>query len=402
VILELLPLEKTIVAEREATINTVTFFRGDYERAKGIFEENVREILRANPWLAGQVGRETLEFPYVDPGQLPPDCVRRIFEVCDGKGGRRALDLHRYTPYTQLGKVVRPLMVETGPCDLLWRVCLVPDSKDPEARFALVTSLTHAVGDGNTYYKIQNMLCGNEIHSLNPVRNFEVHPQTTVTKTRKAIFSPSFLLRTVWGMLESKFAREKCIVDISILNETWVKEQKASKLRTPGVSFISTNDAVTSWFLNSGNVDLGFMAINFRDRISGCRQVDAGNYEDIMFYLPPDFKSPSLIRKSLATLERASEPKTELPNTLAKLRSHSGLITNWSTFVEASHIPGCEQELHLPLYDIVTAMPYNWTLCIVFRQCPGKLGLFIAGQPSRVKLLKGSLGPMGNAMDCKL
>jgi hypothetical protein len=54
------------------------------------------------------------------------------------------------------------------------------------------------------------------------------------------------------------------------------------------------------------------------------------------------------------------------------------------------------------LMILSTAMPYNWTLCIVFRQCPGKLGLFIAGQPSRVKLLKGSLGPMGNAMDCKL
>jgi len=398
-VLELLPLEKDLVAQKESAISTVTFFRGNYEKAAPILRERALEILRANPWLAGSVGKNTLSFPSAEPEKLP----QGSFEVCDGEGGRRAVRLHRHTPFGEICKAVSPLFVQAGKCKLVWRVSIVPDSKDPSARFALITSLSHGAGDGNTYYQIHNMLWGSgsgKVQSLNPVRNFEVHQQTPTTKVRNQVFSPSFMLKTAWCIIYGKFfAREKCIVDISILNETWVKEQKAGKLHTPGVSFISTNDAVTSWLFNSGDNDLGVMAINLRGRIEGCRFTDAGNYEDMLCYMPPDFKSPSLIRKSINTLERASEPKTELPGTLAKLRSHCGFITNWSTFVEASHIPGCEEDLHLPLYDLVSTMPYNWTLCIIFRQRPGKLGLFIAGQPSKVKLLRSSLGPMGDAID---
>ena len=226
VVLELLPLEKDVVAQKESAISTVTFFRGNYEKAAPILRERALEILRANPWLAGSVGKNTLSFPSAEPEKLP----QGSFEVCDGEGGRRAVRLHRHTPYGEICKAVSPLFVQAGKCKLVWRVSIVPDSKDPSARFALITSLSHGAGDGNTYYQIHNMLWGSgsgKVQSLNPVRNFEVHQQTPTTKARNQVFSPSFMLKTAWCIIYGKFfAREKCIVDISILNEVSEAEKE--------------------------------------------------------------------------------------------------------------------------------------------------------------------------------
>ena len=45
------------------------------------------------------------------------------------------------------------------------------------------------------------------------------------------------------------------------------------------IPYVSTNDIITSWFFRTRNHDYGMMLVNFRNRICGLTDTDAGNYE---------------------------------------------------------------------------------------------------------------------------
>ena len=106
---------------------------------------------------------------------------------------------------------------------------------------------------------------------------------------------------------------------------------------------------------------VGLMAVNGRGRVENCEDTDAGNYEDMIYYLgagksgsslfspllllvlasdlflsfsllrgPEDHGTPSLIRKSLKVMNRVGN--TRMPSLLAQLRMRGSLVTNWSSF----------------------------------------------------------------------
>ena len=78
--------------------------------------------------------------------------------------------------------------------------------------------------------------------------------------------------------------------------------REKQQAQTQNTKFVSTNDIITSTFLRAAQVNMGLMAINFRDRLTDCKQSDAGNYQNMLVYYPADYASPSLIRASLAKL----------------------------------------------------------------------------------------------------
>ena len=138
-----------------------------------------------------------------------------------------------------------------------------------------------------------------------------------------------------------------------------VRELKALA-KAEGADFVSTNDVVTSWFLKAAAADapgpfMGLMPVNFRGKVEGCEARDAGNYEDMITYLPPDVQTPWLIRRSLAGLRRVGG--AELGPFWRRLRTRGSIVTNWTTFAEVAAIPGCRQDLHLPLYDVARFPP---------------------------------------------
>ena len=124
---------------------------------------------------------------------------------------------------------------------------------------------------------------------------------------------------------------KKCAISHTYLDKSWVRDQKAQP--TEGVDFISTNDALTSWFMKEADEEdsspcVGLMAVNGRGRVENCEDTDAGNYEDMIYYLgPEDHGTPSLIRKSLKVMNRVGN--TRMPSLLARLRMRGSLVTNW-------------------------------------------------------------------------
>ena len=98
----------------------------------------------------------------------------------------------------------------------------------------------------------------------------------------------------------------------------------------------STNDIIVSWFWSLVKPDVGLMAVNMRGRVDIVSENFAGNYHNLVPYVDrEDYKSPSMIRESLATCRRAgrvpgSNMRTELPPPSPDLTF--SIISNWASF----------------------------------------------------------------------
>ena len=70
------------------------------------------------------------------------------------------------------------------------------------------------------------------------------------------------------------------------------------------------------------------------------------------------------------------------------LRSHYGLVTNWSTFARGVQLEGCAHDLHTPLTNVRYSRAVG-TSCVIFKLGDtagekGKLGLCIGGSVERI------------------
>ena len=114
--------------------------------------------------------------------------------------------------------------------------------------------------------------------------------------------------------------------------------------------------------------------MNLRNRLEGHTDLHAGNYESVMYYRKEDYASPALIRKSLTTLKRVVTKDKDLPAWYQDLGSRNAVITNWSTFANSNEIEGCEEDIHIPLFNMIV-FPISWKFLIIFRAGKGKIGL---------------------------
>ena len=137
---------------------------------------------------------------------------------------------------------------------------------------------------------------------------------------------------------------------------------------------------------------LGLMAVNFRGRVEGSNHALAGNYESMVYYLPGDFESPGLIRRSLATMRRCGTSPFHL---FTRLRAPGGLISNWMTFCLPPKLPGSRELLHLPIFH-TDELPPGWSLCLVFRSRGKQASIFVAGPPELLHQIEAEAsGPTG-------
>ena len=161
-VLELTPFESNpAFFDQAQPVSAVTFFEG--KPPTGFLAQRVAEIVRANPWLAARHVRikGTHAFTYDDGTAVYPEC----FAVAGADAG-----LHRGLTFRQTLATLDALAKEEKGLGLLpaqgaqppgspqFRVTLVPDSKAPNERFALVTTMSHILGDGHTFYAIHNQL----------------------------------------------------------------------------------------------------------------------------------------------------------------------------------------------------------------------------------------------------
>lgn len=145
------------------------------------------------------------------------------------------------------------------------------------------------------------------------------------------------------------------------------------------------------------------MDINFRSRIPGCDDNDAGNLEDKICYRPADYASPHLIRRSIADparLKRAAEPATALPRSVRELwgvRMISSVSNHFHfTQTHRAELPrlfgsGAAVKLHLPLFNPKDVPARSFTGAFIFKPTPsGPLALALAGSPRVLQAIVAS------------
>ena len=184
---------------------------------------------------------------------------------------------------------------------------------------------------------------------------------------------------------------QRSTIRYSYASETYVAEKKAEA--EGEVPWVSTNDVLSSWFMKA--FDASLMAINFRNRIEGCDENMAGNFEGLISFVgEADAGRPALVRKALLgnRFRRVSDPAdpldaepVELPEGRRVLGKGLSICSNWATFQKPSKLPG-RAELHIPFRDADrggTFMRNNLDLhiCIIFR-ANERLAVALIGFPA--------------------
>jgi hypothetical protein len=153
------------------------------------------------------------------------------------------------------------------------------------------------------------------------------------------------------------------------------------------VPFVSSNDVLTSWFLqNANDCHVGQMVINLRNRLEVHASNNAGNYENGIFYRKEDSARPALIRQSISDPTNLKRVVTanDVPSTLELATNNVAIITSWASFVAGDkvNIPSVTELLHMPLVDMF--FPPSICLCLVFRARPKQLAIMLISTYDKV------------------
>jgi len=233
------------------------------------------------------------------------------------------------------------------------------------------------------------------VEALDPVRvaNFEDAKAGVVGENENAMFTSAGVgLGILGAYLGARLTRrEPQNVCIHTVDPAWVKQEKARAKEEGMVPFVSSNDALTSWFFREMKSDMNIMVANFRSRkpsIQGLAEQHAGNYEANVPYFKGDIATPALIRQSIRNEDggfracRAGVPPTDVPGFATLVRNNSAIITNWASFYRDVILQGNEAlplnpKLHLPIMESDGIITSVWDNGIVFRPRAGELAMLI-------------------------
>lgn len=370
-------------------VASITFFKssGDMSACHSKLRARIVEVVKANPWLVCRFVRNKKEHNnqvQIVFSASPADTdVDKIINIYKDPG---ALEVHWDMDYQSLTKAIAasPSCVKKGSeCvnksgDEFQRACftLVPVAKGDNA-FALILSMCHVLGDGHTYYQILNMLSKKEpIKSLQMERHKDFEP-----KGRAAVGQKNYAWATGGGVLfnviKNTFVGKAPRCMAYYVDSDRIAVQKKA---VPAGNFVSTNDLICSHFFKRVQPRVGFMVINWRNRIAGVEDQLAGNYDGALIYDPDGYADAMSIRKSLTPVEGCYQTaQRPLPGTCESMWCKLGMATNWASFARDLVIDGCEQHLHLPCV-VPSDVPFEF--CVIFRPRAGKLGVmcFVRGQ----------------------
>ncbi|PHR56682.1 MAG: hypothetical protein COA44_07470 [Arcobacter sp.] len=372
--IDLLEIESKSLSQHISGISTITFYKGDIHLAAKSLKERFSLLLEANPWIAGKLVKtkqsKNLQLLYSNTPSTNIQ-VELLFKV-----NPPDVKIHSDMPYSQLGKACSSLIVQRptriiNKEEYITKLTLVEDTKDPQNKFSLIFSLSHSVGDGHTYYSLLNMLSKDaKIEALTVQRKEEIYAKAIKTLGKKE-FAYLTSFSHVFNVFRGMICGKKAKVYAFYLDENKISELKAKKKEEQ--AYISTNDILTSSFSTFTGARLCAMAINFRNKIKGLDNKDAGNYEGAILYDKRHYKSPSSIRHSLINPSSYQGLSKPLPKTFEGMFCKMGLITNWASFAKDLNLQDAKEELHLPLTNTAGRMPYE--MCVVFRAKEGKTGL---------------------------
>jgi hypothetical protein len=202
-----------------------------------------------------------------------------------------------------------------------------------------------------------------------------------------------FILSMIKGLLYAKliqpwmgkeYQTQTRFMYVNMEKLSHMKKEQAVKDNVP---FVSSNDVLTSWFLqNANDCHIGQMAINLRNRLEGHTSNNAGNYENGIFYRREDSARPALIRQSISDPTNLKRVVTanDVPSTFELATNNVAIVTSWASFGAGDkvNLPGVTELLHMPLVDMFS--PPSVCLCIIFRAQPKQLAIMLISTPDKV------------------
>ena len=412
--IELLPAERGAMIRKSPPTSTVTFFRGSTAEAERYLRGRVAEVVDANPWLASVLERDAKGGEMAARHPARAGSAVALERRDDLRPGRYEGRYHE-TVTGLAGALCRTSERSVGTGAPLWRASIVPDAEDPEAGFALVVSANHSLLDGHDFYRIYGMLSGDAaVEALSPVRKPEVPARileaTGGEPSLMAAAPAGFLARFAGGMVRNALFPATTSLGF-LVDRAWVERQKADAASGGagvgdgmggGVPWVSTNDVLVSTFFRACEADCATMAVNFRGRVEGCGADDVGNYEDALTYLPADFATPALVRRSVTgpPYVRAAVPPTRPLTNLEHLRARYAVATNWATFARPLRVEGARETLHLPLFDFPASTPASvLSAMVIFDPRPGgdEIACLCGGSRETIRRIEAS-GMVGGAL----
>jgi hypothetical protein len=381
---ELLDMENLLSMLGESAISTITWFRGDYQHASGIVRAKAQQLLEENRWLTGRVTSRKMVY---NPKKSID--MEEYFQCLAPEKSPLARD----TAVDELGANSSALFALNGPGQSLFKVSIVPCSKNPSTHFGVAVSISHIVADGYTFYALHAMLLGGttKVEPMLVERIYATRQQQIAAMGKheyRMFASAGRIVSCIVGTLYSKLFGVKTHSHYVLLDTKAIAEAKSAIAPTKEVPFCSTNDILTSWFLQNSACLHGYMSINWRDRLPGHTKSHAGNYENLLFFHKEDSSAPGLIRQALNFFQRTVT--SHLPTFWEMAKGSNAIVTNWSSFAQPNVIDGCEEELHVPLYDIASILPCNMALMVIFRAGPQGLALGFAGTEEQMTGLRNS------------
>ena len=373
-------------------VSTITFFTGS--APVDAIRERLAAVVAANPWLGGRLekrkGEKLWRLTYDPAGPL--------------RDGMFTVGEHNVqgVSYAEIHKVLRKskLEVKGGSAavnkdDVQMKCTVVPDA----GKWALILSISHTIADGFTYYAVYNQLSSTaEIKPLSTVRkdSFTTDLPGAVGKAEtKVYWSMGFLLNVAGNMLFGGKVKTRC----RLVEPSKVEEAKAAAKSDGDSPFVSTNDLLVANWARLTRAQLLEMPINLRNRLPGIDDADAGNYEWVVFFQEEDCLRPGQIRKALTQtpgkyVRCGKEPPRPLRSGYSLMKARYTVITNWATFAKALDMPGCEQRLHLPFFNIAE-VPCE--IAFVFRATAEEMGVLMFNRKLKEQAFAGSV--FGSSVD---
>lgn len=387
-------------------ITTVTFMRGNSNDANIIIKQRYIDILKANPWLTGTLHKNAnkdVEIHFSNASDFKNYDL--YFNPINLKGESKKNNINSTMEFFDLCNTIGNTSAEIkkgSDCidtNLpLIALTIIPDSIRPDDTFAIVFSVSHAIIDGYTYYRLLSMLSSDgTIVPLNAKRKHHIVNQSKTAMGEKES-EYAYAGSTVCNIICSMIYGKKPLIESYYIDKN--KIDKLKSVNKNGVEFVSTNDIITSSFAIATSARTLLMPLNFRERLPDFKSDDAGNYEGALVFGPEDYATPQLIRKTLNSGPPSYKRNTDnkLPSGYEGMSCRISMVTNWTfSFYSELKINNCQQMLHLPHCD-VNLVPFD--IAVIYRPKAGEIAItyFVRNMGKSEDIQKNS--PVGDKITC--
>merc|ERR1711893_40813 len=225
-----------------------------------------------------------------------------------------------------------------------------------KSKYAILGSFSHQVFDGCSCYQLWTMFGKNaQVVKLNPVRvqDYEdrYERETSMLGIEK-YFNWLELIPLMFRGIYKAFRPQKYgKPDLSMfkLSTETIRNRKQD---VPPPGFVSTNDIVNSWYMyEMGNIEYLEMAVNTRGRADGILENLSGNYLGIGFMTKDEFENAEKPREAVNNILQ-KRGMSEQPKARKYWYGYKALSTNWAGYYKKVDLPGLEETLHIPVYDM--------------------------------------------------